>query len=90
MMTWVCPGPKIKAVTLCHTRGSASPGRVNWGSDELSGIFMNYVTTSLLEVSVHMIDLVISCLVTLMTVNTIVYLEINVDLHDLYTAVSVS
>ena len=57
---------------------------------ELSGIFMNYVTTSLLEVSVHMIDLVISWLVTLMTVNTIVYLEINVDLHDLYTAVSVS
>ena len=51
---------------------------------------MNYVTTSLLEVSVHMIDLVISWLVTLMTVNIIVYLEINVDLHDLYTAVSVS
>ena len=57
---------------------------------ELSGIFMNYVTTSLLEVSVHTIDCVVSWLVTLMTVNTIVYLEINVDLHNLYTAVSVS
>ena len=33
---------------------------------------MNCVTTSLLEVSVHMIDLVINWLVTLMTINTIV------------------
>ena len=51
-------------------------------------ILMNYVSTSPLEVSLHMTDLVISWLVTLMTVNSIVYLEVNVDL--VCTADSVS
>ena len=31
MVTRVCPGPKRKAVAVCHIRGCASPGRVSWG-----------------------------------------------------------
>ena len=46
---------------------------------------MNYVTTSLLEVSVHMISWLVTrstdhVVSWLMTINTIVYLEVNFDL----------
>ena len=70
MVTWVRPSPKLKAVAVCHNRGCAPSGRVSWGEIR-SGI------TSLLEVNVHLTELVISWLVTMMTVNTIVYLGIN-------------
>ena len=87
MMTCFCPGSKLKAVAVCHRRGCTFPGRVSWGEIRRWVDIMNYVTSPL-EVSVHMIDLVISWLVTLMTVNTIVYLEVNTDL--VYTADSVN
>ena len=46
------------------------------------------ININMLEVSLHMTDVVISWLVTLMTVNSIVYLEVNFDL--VCTADSVS
>ena len=30
MVTCVCPGPKLKAVAVCHTRDCAPSGRVSW------------------------------------------------------------
>jgi len=31
MVTLICPGPKLKAVAVCHIRGCASLGRMSWG-----------------------------------------------------------
>ena len=34
MVTWVHPGPKLKAVAVCDIRGCAPSGRVSWGEGE--------------------------------------------------------
>ena len=34
MVTCVCPGPKLKAVAVCHIRDCAPSGRVSWGEGE--------------------------------------------------------